>query len=138
MFSDISVFLTNHVSHSMLVCCIVSLLERLVPPLESLVHCLRALSQLPECLVLLSEALFLCFKALSHLRKPCSKSFGEQCALQGLPERVVSPNAAKSASLVTNVPCRPLCEGYFHQTFLNNCPVSTFVLKMALFPYGIG
>ena len=52
---------------------------------------------------------------------PCSKSFGERCALEGLLEGVVSPNAAKSASMVTNVPCRPLCEGYFHQTILNNC-----------------
>ena len=34
---------------------------------------------------------------------------------------MVSPNAAKSASLVKNVPCRPLCEGYFYQTILNNC-----------------
>ena len=34
---------------------------------------------------------------------------------------MLSPNAAKSASMVTNVPCRPLCEGYFHQTILNNC-----------------
>ena len=50
----------------------------------------------------------------------CSKSFGERCTLEGLPEGVVSPNAAKSASLVKNVPCRPLCEGYFHQTILNN------------------
>ena len=39
---------------------------------------------------------------------PYSKTFGERCALQGLPEGVVSPNAAISASLVTNVPCRPL------------------------------
>ena len=57
--------------------------------------------------------------------KPCPKTFGERCALQGLPEGVVSPNAAKSASLVTNVPCRPLCWGYFHQTILNNCHKST-------------
>ena len=41
-------------------------------------------------------------------RKPCAKTFGERCALQGPPEGVVSPNAEKSASLVTNVPCRPL------------------------------
>ena len=57
--------------------------------------------------------------ALCYFRKPCSKSFGERCALEGLLEGVVSPNAAKSASLVNNVPCRPLCEGYFHQTILN-------------------
>ena len=61
-----------------------------------------------------------CQSALFYFRKPCSKSFGEQCALEGLLEGVVSPNAAKSASLVKNVPCRPLCEGYFHQTILNN------------------
>ena len=34
---------------------------------------------------------------------------------------MVSPNAAKSASLVTNVPCRAFQRGYFHQTILNNC-----------------
>ena len=56
---------------------------------------------------------------------PCPKSFGERCALEGLIEGVVSPNAAKSASLVTNVPCRPLWRGYFHQTILNNCHVCT-------------
>ena len=55
----------------------------------------------------------------------CPKSFGERCALEGLLEGVLSPNAAKSASLVKNVPCRPLCEGYFHQTILNNCPEHT-------------
>ena len=43
-----------------------------------------------------------------HFRKPCAKTFGERCALEGLLEGVVSPNAAKLASLVTNVPCRPL------------------------------
>ena len=59
--------------------------------------------------------------ALCYFRKPCAKTFGERCAFQGLPEGVISPNAAKSASLVTNVPCRPLCRGYFHQTILNNC-----------------
>ena len=58
-------------------------------------------------------------------QKPCAKTFGERCALQGPPEGVVSPNAEKSASLVTNVPCRHLYEGYFHQTILNNCPEST-------------
>ena len=63
--------------------------------------------------------------ALCYFRKPCAKTFGERCALQGLPEGVLSPNAAKLASLVTNVPCRSLCEGYFHQTFLNNCHKST-------------
>ena len=55
-----------------------------------------------------------------HFRKPCAKTFGERYALQGCQEGVLSPNAAKLASLVTNVPCRPLCEGYFHQTILNN------------------
>ena len=58
-------------------------------------------------------------------RKPCAKTFGERCALQGLPDGVVSPNAAKSASLVNDVPCRHLYEGYFHQTILNNCYKST-------------
>ena len=62
-------------------------------------------SALPECLML--------------FRKPCSKTFGERCALQGLPEGgVVSPNAAKSASLVTNVPSTLFYEGYFHQAIL--------------------
>ena len=50
----------------------------------------------------------------------CSKSFGERCTLEGLPEGVVSPNAAKSASLVKNVASRPFCEGVFHQTIWNN------------------
>ena len=58
-------------------------------------------------------------------QKPCAKSFGERCALQCLLERVVSPNAEKSASLVNDVPCRHLYEGYFHQTILNNCYKST-------------
>ena len=62
-------------------------------------------SALPECLML--------------FRKPRSKTFGERCALQGLPEGgVVSPNAAKSASLVTNVPSTLFYEGYFHQAIL--------------------
>ena len=50
----------------------------------------------------------------------CSKSFGERCALEGLLEGVLSPNAAKSASLVKNVASRPFCEGVFHQTIWNN------------------
>ena len=62
-----------------------------------------------------------CFTAC----EPCSKSFGERCALQDRLDGVISPNAAKSASLVTNVPSRPFCEGYFHQTILNNCYKST-------------
>ena len=55
-----------------------------------------------------------------HTGSPCPKLFGERCALEGLLEGVVSPNATKSASLVKDVPCRPLCVGYFHQTILNN------------------
>ena len=79
------------------------------------------LCHLQECRVLGARELCANFRsALCYFRKPCSKSFGERCALEDLLERVVSPNAAKSASLVKNVPCRPLCEGYFHQTILNN------------------
>ena len=58
--------------------------------------------------VLLAAAM-LVGSLLPTLRGPessCSKSFGERCALEGLPEGVLSPNAAKSASLVMNVPCR--------------------------------
>ena len=66
------------------------------------------------------RALFHCQSALCYYRNPCAKSFGERCTLEGFPEGVLSPNAAKSASLVTNVPCRALCEGCFHQTILNN------------------
>ena len=49
-----------------------------------------------------------CQSALCYFRKPYAKTFGERCALQGPLEGVVSPNAAKSASLVSDVPCRPL------------------------------
>ena len=51
----------------------------------------------------------------------CSKSFGERCALQGPPEGVLSPNSPISPRLVSDVPCRALYYGWFHQTILNNC-----------------
>ena len=73
----------------------------------------------------LFSALFHCQSALCYYRNPCAKTFGERCTLEGFPEGVLSPNAAKSASLVTNVPCKPLYEGYFHQTILNNCHEDT-------------
>ena len=95
-------------------------------------HCRRAFWQLPKCRGQLPTPLqspISSFAPLKALLKrpegPCSKSFSERCALQGLPEGVLSPNAAKSASLVTNVPCKPLYEGYFHQTILNNCHESS-------------
>ena len=55
------------------------------------------------------------------IRMLCAKTFGEQCALQASPEGVLSPNAAKLASLVTNVPSTCFYEGCFHQTILNKC-----------------
>ena len=44
--------------------------------------------------------------------------FGDQCAPEGLPEGVVSPNSGISASLVKEVPSTQLCEGgYFPKRF---------------------
>ena len=48
----------------------------------------------------------------------CSDEHGQK-ALCYLPECIV-PNR-----LVNDVPCRPLCEGPFHQTILNNCHEDT-------------
>ena len=46
---------------------------------------------------------------------PCAKTFGDQCALQCLPEGVLSPNSGISASLVRDMPSTHFCEGVFHQ-----------------------
>ena len=60
------------------------------------------------------------WSALCYYRKPCAKTFGERYALQGCQEGVLSPYAAKLASLVTNVPSTHFWEGCFHQTIWNN------------------
>ena len=73
-----------------------------------------ALCHLPKVIVAASESHCGTFRkpyttrqsALCFFRKTCAKTFGERCALQGFPAGVVSPNAAKLASLVNDVPCR--------------------------------